>query len=123
MTIIEAINHIDELKPNGYSQEDKILWLSRLDGRVKTEIINTHEGAEDSAFTGYTEETPLDTELLIPHPYDEVYGLWLEAQISFANGEYARYNNSISSFNYAYQAYERFYHREHMPKGKKFNFF
>lgn len=123
MTIIEAINHIDELKPNGYSQPDKIRWLSRLDGRVKEEIIDTHEGAEDTAFSGYTDETPPDTELLIPHPYDDVYGLWLEAQIDYANGEYTRYNNSISAFNYAYQVYERFYNRQHMHTNNQLKFF
>lgn len=122
MTIIEAINNIDELKPNGYSQEAKIRWLSRLDGKVKAEIINKHEGADGTAFSEYTEDS-LYTELLIPHPYDEVYALWLEAQIDYANGETPRYNNSISAFNYAYEVYERFYNREHMPKGNNIKFF
>ena len=123
MTIIESINYIDELKPNGYSQTDKVRWLSRLDGKVKEEIIDTHEGAETITFSGYTNETPLDTVLLVPHPYDEVYTFWLEAQIDYANGEYTRYNNSMSMFSIAYSAYERYYNREHMPKGNSLKFF
>ena len=122
MKIIEAINRIDQQKPNGYSQADKIRWLSRLDGKIKAEIIDKHEGAVDTTFSEYTEEE-LYTELLVPHPYEEVYDLWLESQIDYANGETARYNNSISAFNYAYQVYERFYNREHMPKGNQFKFF
>ena len=43
MTVMEAINHVDAVKPNGYSQNEKIRWLSYLDGIVKKEIIDTHE--------------------------------------------------------------------------------
>ena len=122
MTIIEAINKIDSLKPNAYTQTDKIRWLSLLDGRVKEEVIDTHEGAENATFNGYNDEE-LETELLIPYPYDEVYPLWLEAQIDYANNEYGRYNNSISMFNTTYTAYSRWYNRNHMPHGKHIKLF
>lgn len=123
MTIIEVITDIDELKPNGYSQAFKVQWLSELDGKVKGEIIDTHEDGEDVSFSGYNDETPTETELLIPHPYDDVYTYWLEAKIDYANGEYAKYNNSMAMFNTAYSAFERYYNREHMPNGKSFKFF
>ena len=42
MTIIEAINKNDLLKPNNFTQMDKIIWLSTLDGIIKKEIIDTH---------------------------------------------------------------------------------
>ena len=123
MTIIEAINRTDAVKPNGYSQTEKIYWLSVLDGIVKAEIIDTHEGAENATFSGYSEETPLTATLLIPHPYDEVYIKWLEAQIDYANGEYGKYNNSITMYNVAYSAFEKYYNREHRPKAKSFTHF
>lgn len=123
MTIIEMITDVDAMKPNGYEQIYKIQWLSHLDGRIKNEIIDTHEGGEDVSFAGYNAETPLDTELIVPHPYDDVYRYWLEAQIDYANGEYAKYNNSMSMFNEAYSAYNRYYHKTHMPKGKNIKFF
>ena len=123
MTIIEAIHQIDAIKPNSYSQSDKIRWLSRLDGKVKNEIINTHEGVNGETFTEYNEQTRTSTELLIPHPYDEVYVLWLEAQMDYANGEYTKYNNSITMFNEAYEQFERFYNRTHVPNGTHFKFF
>ena len=115
MTLIEAINAIDALKPNTYTQCDKIKWLSRLDGKVKREIIDTHEDSEAVVFNGYDEDTPLDTELLADSPYDEIYLGWLEAQIDFANKEYAKYNNSILMFNNSYDAYFRYYNRTHLP--------
>ena len=126
MTIIEAINKIDSLKPNAYTPTDKIRWLSRLDGMVKEEIIDTHEDAENITFNGYDEDDEnfsIETELLIPYPHDEVYTLWLEAQIDYANNEYGRYNNSISMFNSTYSAFERWYNRNHMPLGKNLKFF
>lgn len=123
MTIIEALNKIDNLKPNSYTQQDKVKWLSILDGIIKTEIIDTHEGAEKVTFNGYEAETPVETVLLVPAPYDDVYVKWLEAQIDYANGEIAKYNNSMDMFNTAYSAFARYYNRTHMPKGKPIKFF
>jgi hypothetical protein len=118
MTIIEAINRIDHLKPNAYSQQDKVRWLSNLDGVVKKEIIDTHEGGEDVIFKGYNDETLLTTELLIPAPYDEVYVRYLEMQIDYANGEYAKYNNSTVEYNTAFSAFEKYYNRDHTPRSR-----
>lgn len=122
MTIIEAINRIDSLKHNTYTQSDKVEWLSRLDAMVKKHIIDTHDG-DEVTFTGYDDSTDLQTELLIPEPYAEVYLRWMEAQIDYYNGEYNRYNNSISMFNTAYNGYQNYYNRTHMPKGNKFKYF
>ena len=122
MKIIEAINGIDSLKHNTYSESDKVAWLSRLDAMVKKHIIDTHEG-DEVTFTGYDDSTDLQTELLVPAPYDEVYLRWMEAQIDYHNGEYDRYNNAMDMFHTAYEGYQNYYNRTHMPKGKKFKFF
>ena len=123
MTLMGAINHIDAVKPNGYSQTEKIKWLSTLDGIVKAEIIDTHEGGESVIFKGYDEMTPLTQELLISHPYDDVYIKWLESQIDYANGEYNKYNNAVEMFQTAYDGFRNYYNRNHMPKGKRFKYF
>lgn len=122
MTIIEAISRIDSLKHNTYTQSDKVTWLSRLDAMVKQHIIDTHEG-DDVTFTGYDDSTDLQTELLIPAPYDEVYLRWMEAQIDYHNGEYEKYNNAIEMFNTDYVGYQNYYNRTHMPKGKSNKYF
>lgn len=123
MTLMDAIYRIDNLKPNSYSQEEKIKWLSALDGTIKAEIIDTHEGVEGVAFNGYNENTVLTTEMLVPHPYDELYIRWLETQIDYHNGEYGKYNNSMAMYNSAYNSFANYYNRNHMPKGKKLKFF
>ena len=123
MKIIEAIQAVDTLKPNTYSELEKIQWLSKLDSTIKTEIIDTHEGADDITFNGYDENTSLETELLVKAPYDDIYVSWLESRIDYANGEYAKYNNSITVFNTAYTSFERYYNKSHMPKGTKIQYF
>jgi hypothetical protein len=123
MTILEAINRVDSTKPNSYTQVEKVDWLSTLDGVIKTNIIDTHEGGENVVFDGYDADTSLDTELLVPAPYDDIYIRWLEARIDYANGEINKYNNSLTAYNDAYDLYANHYNRKHMPKGSKFKYF
>lgn len=120
MTLIEAISKIDNLKHNTYTHEDKVSWLSRVDHMVKQEILDTHEGGGGAWFFGYDTQSDVETELLVPAPYDELYLRWLEAQIDYCNGEYDRYNNAMEMFNTAYQGYANYYNRTHMPKGTRF---
>ena len=115
MTIIEVINKADAETPNGYSQTEKIGWLSMLDGIIKTEIIDAHLGAEGVEFSEYNDLTPLNTELLVPHPYDELYVHFIESRIHWANEEYAKYNNAVAMYNAAYNKYQAYYNRTHMP--------
>lgn len=122
MTIIEAINRIDTLVPNRYELVEKVRWLSTLDGIIKAELIDTHE-VNDVDFSGYNENTNLNTVLLVPAPYDQIYIFWLESQIDYWNKEMGKYNNSIIMYNTAYSDYEKYYNRTHMPRGKKYKFF
>lgn len=123
MTIIEAIDRIDALKPNSYTHEEKVAWLSQLDGIVVKEVINTHEDSEGIEFNGYDENTDDDTVMLIEPPYDSVYITWLEARIDYANAEYGKYNNSMAMYNTEFTAYANYYNRHHMPLGSKIKFF
>lgn len=121
MKILGAINRIDSLKHNTYTQSDKVAWLSELDSMVKLEVIDTHEG--ETTFTGYDDSTDMQTELLIPAPFDEAYLLWMEAKIAYYNEEYEKYNNAMAMFQTAYEGCKNYYNRTHMPKGNKFKFF
>lgn len=123
MTIIEAITKVDTLKHNTFEQSDKIAWLSNLDTKVKKLIIDRHEGSESVVFEGYDVNTDLNTKLLAPAPFDEMYLRWLEAQINYHNDEIERYNASITLFNTAYEAFYNHYNRTHMPRGRKITYF
>ncbi len=120
MTINEAITKIDNVKPNAYSTDDKIEWLSQLDGLVYQELIKTHNDFEETTenkFTGYTSEDG-DEEMLIPFPYENVYIEWLTAQIDLTNADIGRYNNSVMSFYNDYNQFANWYTRNHMPTQK-----
>ena len=119
MTITEAITMIDSIKPNTYTHAQKISWLSTLDEMIKKEIIDTHEGGEAVDFSGYGEDTNINTPLLVPSPYDELYIFWMESKIDYWNGESAKYNNSITMFNNAYSTYQEYYNRLHRPLGAR----
>jgi hypothetical protein len=122
MKVREAIDRIDSLKHNTYTYGEKIEWLSRLDGIIKDQIIDTHEDGDDIVFEGYT-DNDMESDLLVKAPYDEMYIRWLEAQIDYYNGEIARYNNSMLMFQTAYEGYQKYYNRSHMPLGQKVKYF
>lgn len=132
MTVEECINRVDSVKPNQYSIEDKVRWLSYLDGSIKKEIIDRHEkpvveveeGAEEenAEFTGYSPDN-LTVSLIAPFPYDELYVAYLKAKIDEENGETARYNNSAASFNGLLMNYEKAYNKEHKPLSIPFHIF
>ena len=123
MTIMEALHLIDAIKPNTYSSAEKIKWLSTLDGTIKREIIDNNQSAATIVFYGYTENSDLKTELLVPAPYDEIYLFLLESKIDYWNGEVGKYNNSTAMFNEAYTTFSKYYNRTHMRIGDNFKYY
>ena len=117
MTIEQVIRETDELKPNTYSEAHKIRWLSRVDAMVKRLILDPHKGADQIKFRGYDETTPRDTGLLVPEPYDEMYGAYLRAQIDYHNREFDPYNNEIETFHAVFGAYGDDYRSRHSSAG------
>lgn len=117
MTIQEAIKKVNEVEPNQYSTDIKIDWLSRLDSQIWREVILTHEGKDPCLdFTGYTDATDPQQELLIGAPDDEgIYINYLKAKIFEANHEMGKYNQAIVFYNDAYLNYKNYYNSTHMP--------
>ena len=66
----------------------------------------------------------METVLLVPAPFENIYLRWLEAQIDYANGEYTKYNNAIITYNAEYDDFAKYYARNNMPlsAGKHFTF-
>lgn len=115
MTIGEALAAFKRY--NGImSEEEQIAALSALDGRIKNEIIDTHEGGEAVSYTPYTAKTARDTALLAPHPYDVLYINFLVANEALRREEAERYNNALYVFNNAFTDFRKAYNRTHMPK-------
>lgn len=127
MKISEAIALIDALKPNSYTDEEKVDWLSELDHMVRELVIDVHEGAPETPFEKYsirnvdaaTKEVVLAKDLIVDEPFDEIYLSWLESKVDYYNRETLSYNNTITRFNDTFAAYSNWYNRKHMPLGRR----
>ena len=117
MTIQEAIARVDAVKPNRYKQAQKIAWLGNLEGQIYNELVLTHENPAHIQRVEFHENMDMEHALIAPHPYDEVYLLYLQSQIDLNNMEIAKYNNSKTLYNNAYQTLVDFWNRTHMPLG------
>lgn len=114
MTPNKVIELVDSKKPNAYSEEDKISWMSEVDGMVRRLI---HKADAQEPYK-YPEDG--DRELLIPAPFDGAYVFFVEAMIDYHNKEMQNYNNSVSMFSQRFDEYRKAYIRENMPKSAGF---
>ena len=108
-TLAKAIEKFDFQRSNSVTLERKIEWLSQLDYKISSEINQPRGGGE---FKGYTELTPLDTELQAPDEYGEIYTLYINMKLDYMNGEIARFNNSAMLFNRMYKEMHDFINRQ-----------
>ena len=106
----KVIEYVDKVKPNVYGQEEKFQWLCDLDGMIKRTVMQE----EDDVRYSYPED--MDTQLLVPHPWESIYALYLEAQIDLHNKDYEDYNNAILVYTERLEEFRRAYIREHRPK-------
>ncbi len=121
MKAIEAIRRVDILEPNQYAVDQKLRWLSLLDGQIYEELI--------SAYSPETEKPGEylngDEELLAPMPYAEsIYCPYLQAMIAAENFESAKYNQQVAIYNGAFQQYRDWICRRgrHRNRGRGFIF-
>jgi len=117
MTAQEAITRADALKPNAVPEAEKLRWLASLEGQIKNEIVDTHEGWDVPLPAG--EKISPDDALFVPPPYEEVYVFWIMAKIDFTNGEFESFGNSKALFNSTFSAYAEHVNRTMTPKSSE----
>lgn len=114
MTINKAMERASRLRSDPYDDETKAGWLLELEGRIREEVIEAHEGEPaGEPVRAFPEDA--DRPLLAGPPYERVYELYLLCQIDLHNGEADRYANSARVFNSALDAWAQAYHRQHRP--------
>lgn len=119
MTINKAMEQAARVRNDPYDDETKAGWLLELEGRIREEVIRTHEagnGAEQEPaepVLSFPEDA--DRPLLVGAPYERLYELYLLCQIDLHNGEPDRYANSVQVFNAALDAWAQAWHRRHLP--------
>lgn len=116
MTLQEALDLTDELKPNMMSRATKIRFLTEIEQKIHREIVMTHwHTREEAVKPEYDEETEPGTELLVPEPYHMVYVFYMMSKIDTLNQEDARYNIDRQQFEHAYLELSDFWTRMRMP--------
>ena len=120
MTAGELIDRADALRPNHYPRADKLLWLQRLDGQLRRELLDTHEPAPGESAPDAAAEAPYAdaTRLLCPAPWDgELYTAYLFAQIDLNPAEIEKYDQSAALFAAAWRQYADWLNRARRPLG------
>ena len=71
---------------------------------------------EDDAVRNLIKNFGVNTELIIPEPYGDVYIHFLDEKIALMNNDIDRYNTTSALYNNAYLTYQQWYNRTHRPK-------
>lgn len=114
MTILNAITQSDSLMPNPFSEEQKIIWLSEIEGTILKEIYHK----KDSEIITYEINTPPETELLCAAPYDGIYIQYLLCMYALYTDDIAAYNMHLILFNNLYNGINKKYCREQAASGQ-----
>ena len=109
MTINKAIESALKIHPDTFSDMQKALWISELDGKIALETMH-----KDS-FAPYNFPEDGEKELLAKAPYDNIYELYIIAMSDFFSGETGAYSASSAMFMRAYEEFRKHYIRTHMP--------
>ena len=137
MTIQQAIDMADTMKPNMMPEDTKILFLQEIDQLIYKEILLKHwhtpeeevlpvyvtpadaeetDDAEEQEEEQEEEsESGDDRELLVPDPYSMLYLYWLMSKIDLLNQEIDKYNNDRALFENAYDTMSDWWTRTRMP--------
>ncbi len=107
MTIQDCMDLVDTMTPNRVALSVKLRFLGEIEGKVRVELLeeDPHE------LTPFDVDVPMGTELCVPHPYDQLYLLYIVAMMDYLNGDSARYENGAALFNQAYLAYGKWLKR------------
>lgn len=113
MTIKEAIERSDMMRPNAVPYTDKLRWLMEFDGHM-------------AEFMGLDPMPPIereeesDTVLTMPYPHDDIYPLYLNAMINNAQEETQLYMNDMTVANAAIKEAQGWWRRNNMPPRKRY---
>ena len=111
-TFREMIELVDESRPNAISERLKFQWLKNLDGKIATDVMRM-QITEIRENLNYRYPDSMDNELLVSFPHEDIYHLWLQAQIDAELGEYEKYQNTMQLYNAAYINFVHFFATEY----------
>lgn len=114
MKLIEVIEEVKKVKPNGFDDDTLTGFVNQLE-QYAYDTLNVP--ISDRKVLKWSEDG--DRELIIPTPHDVAYLSWLKAQIDYNNEEHSSYANNQAQFNADYTEFEAFAVRKGLNKEEK----
>lgn len=109
MTADSIISRVDEIKPNSFTQEQKLDFISELDSHLFDDIIKPYN-PDATEFVPYTS---VSQDVIASDRYKDMYVFYIEAKIDFNNKENTDFNNDMVMYNNAYMEFNKAYIRNH----------
>ena len=122
MTAAQIIQRFNDDRKNTFADDRKLAWLEDIERQIVDETILTHELPEalkDVDWSTYFDTFGMDTEMLVPPPWDELYIHFLDRKIAWSQREKVTMNMATTEFNDALISYNGWYNRTHMPLRKR----
>ena len=91
----QVLAQVDGLLPNAYTREEKMWWLLQAECTLLREVLQPALREELSV----PEALEDGTALAVKAPYDRLYGLYVQAQIHYADGDMVRCSNALRLWN------------------------
>lgn len=134
-TVAQIIEQYNAERPNTTEDSIKVLWLRKCEQMLINEIYVQHEHdleAESKielhvtgstlhikaagSFEKHINGFDMDTKLLVPEPYDDLYLHYLDQKIAYLNNDKARYNTASTMYNNALLTYQQYFNRTYTTK-------
>lgn len=114
MTLKQAIDRTNLLKPNTFSNDQKTDIITSAEGNIRA-IINGIEGT-DVPNVKYKYANDENVSLIAGSPYDDLYLFYLSAMIDFWNQEYAGYQVAMAQYNNLLSEFRKYYKPAKTPE-------
>lgn len=134
-TVAEIISQYNAERPNQVEDAQKVLWLRKCERMIINEILVSHEHDLEEetrvdlkvvgshlvitgagSFEQHIDSFDMDTPLLVPEPYDDLYLHYLDQRIALNNNDKTRYNTAAAQYNNALLTYQQYVNRTYKTK-------
>lgn len=134
-TVASIIEQFNTERPNQVDDALKVLWLRKCERMIINEILISHQhDLEDEntinlkvsgskliiqsagSFEEHIDTFDMDTMLLVPEPYDDLYIHYLDQRIAANQNDTKRYNVASTMYNNALLLYQQYCNRTYITK-------
>lgn len=142
MTVAGLIEQFNAERPNQIQDDIKVYWLRKCEQMLINEILKSHEHDLESedrmtmkvagstlkitsagSFDKHIDEFDMDSTLLAPEPYDDLYIHYLDQRLALNNNDTKRFNVAATMYNNALLTYQQYFNRENKTIQKKSKIF